>query len=77
MLPRPTCMVNRPLVRLGEYDYKQFGNQSALQNDGTTVLTDKSWVSQMKVGVDYKFTAGPGPRQILTDQDRLCATGGR
>ena len=42
-----------------EYDFMSFGNHTALQNDGSTVLTDKSWVSQVKVGVDYKFTAGP------------------
>jgi opacity protein-like surface antigen len=42
-----------------EYDFMSFGNHTALQNDGSTVLTDKSWISQVKVGVDYKFTAGP------------------
>jgi opacity protein-like surface antigen len=42
-----------------EYDFMSFGNHTALQNDGSTILTDKSWVSQVKVGVDYKFTAGP------------------
>jgi len=31
---------------------------TALATDGTTLLTDKSWVSQVKVGVNYKFTPG-------------------
>jgi opacity protein-like surface antigen len=42
-----------------EYDFMSFGSHSALQNDNTTVLTDKSWISQVKVGVDYKFAPGP------------------
>ena len=41
-----------------EYDYLSFGRHTALATDGTTFLTDKSWVSQVKVGVNYKFTAG-------------------
>jgi len=41
-----------------EYDYLSFGSHTALATDGTTNLTDKSWVSQVKVGVNYKFTPG-------------------
>ena len=39
-----------------EYDYLSFGRHTALATDGTTFLTDKSWVSQVKIGVNYKFT---------------------
>jgi opacity protein-like surface antigen len=41
-----------------EYDYLSFGSHTALATDGTTYLTDKSWVSQVKIGVNYKFTPG-------------------
>ena len=41
-----------------EYDYMQFGTHTALATDGTTFMTDKSWVSQVKVGVNYRFTPG-------------------
>jgi opacity protein-like surface antigen len=41
-----------------EYDYIEFPRHTALATDGTTFLTDKSWVSQVKVGVNYKFTTG-------------------
>jgi hypothetical protein len=34
------------------------GRHTALATDGTTLLTDRSWVSQVKVGVNYKFTPG-------------------
>jgi opacity protein-like surface antigen len=38
-----------------EYDYLSFGRHTALATDGTTLLTDKSYVSQVKVGLNYKF----------------------
>jgi opacity protein-like surface antigen len=41
-----------------EYDFLSFGRHTALASDGTTYLTDKSYVSQVKVGVNYKFTPG-------------------
>jgi opacity protein-like surface antigen len=41
-----------------EYDYLSFGRHTALATDGTTFLTDKSYVSQVKVGLNYKFTPG-------------------
>jgi opacity protein-like surface antigen len=41
-----------------EYDYLSFGRHTALATDGTTFLTDKSYVSQVKIGVNYKFTPG-------------------
>jgi opacity protein-like surface antigen len=41
-----------------EYDYLSFGSHTALTTDGTTFLTDRSYISQVKVGVNYKFTPG-------------------
>jgi opacity protein-like surface antigen len=41
-----------------EYDYLSFGRHTALATDGTTYLTDKSYISQVKVGLNYKFTPG-------------------
>jgi opacity protein-like surface antigen len=41
-----------------EYDYLSFGRHTALATDGTTLMTDKSWISQVKIGVNYKFTPG-------------------
>jgi outer membrane autotransporter protein len=40
-----------------EYDYLSFGRHTALATDGTTFLTDKSYVSQVKIGVNYRFSA--------------------
>ncbi len=40
----------------GEYDYLSFGRKTNLQTDGTTFLTDKSNISQVKVGVNYRFS---------------------
>jgi opacity protein-like surface antigen len=39
-----------------EYDYLSFGRHTALATDGTTFLTDKSYISQVKVGVNYRFS---------------------
>jgi opacity protein-like surface antigen len=41
-----------------EYDFLSFGSHTALASDGTTLMTDKSYISQVKVGVNYKFTPG-------------------
>src|SRR6185312_8193361 len=41
-----------------EYDFLSFGRHTALASDGTTFMTDKSWISQVKVGLNYKFTPG-------------------
>jgi opacity protein-like surface antigen len=38
-----------------EYDFLSFGRHTALATDGTTFLTDKSYVSQVKVGLNYRF----------------------
>ena len=39
-----------------EYDYLSFGRHTALATDGTTFLTDRSDISQVKVGVNYRFS---------------------
>jgi opacity protein-like surface antigen len=39
-----------------EYDYLSFGRHTALATDGTTFLTDKSYISQVKIGVNYRFS---------------------
>jgi opacity protein-like surface antigen len=41
-----------------EYDYLSFGRHTALATDGTTFMTDKSYISQVKIGLNYKFTPG-------------------
>jgi len=45
-----------------EYDYLSFGRHTALATDGTTFLTDKSDVSQVKIGVNYRFS---GPTAVV------------
>jgi opacity protein-like surface antigen len=42
-----------------EYDYLSFGRHTALASDGTTFLTNRNDMSQVKVGVNYRFS-GPG-----------------
>lgn len=39
-----------------EYDLLSFGSHTATATDGTSVLTDKSYISQVKIGLNYKFT---------------------
>ena len=41
-----------------EYDYISFGRHTALATDGITLLTDKADISQVKVGLNYRFTPG-------------------
>ncbi len=41
-----------------EYTYIDFGTRTALATDGTTFLRDSGAISQVKVGVNYKFTPG-------------------
>ena len=48
-----------------EYDYLSFGRHTALATDGTTIMSDRSDISQVKVGVNYRFTPGGGGRQVL------------
>jgi opacity protein-like surface antigen len=45
-----------------EYDCLSFGRHTALATDGTTFLTDKSYISQVKIGVNYRFS---GPATVL------------
>lgn len=42
-----------------EYDYIDFGRNSQLASDGETVLSVRSTVSQVKLGVNYRFGAAP------------------
>jgi outer membrane autotransporter protein len=39
-----------------EYDYLSFGRHTALASDGTTIMADRSDISQVKVGLNYRFT---------------------
>ncbi|WP_283804860.1 autotransporter domain-containing protein [Rhodopseudomonas sp. B29] len=39
-----------------EYNYIDFGSRDALASDGTTILTEKATVSQVKVGLNYRFS---------------------
>jgi opacity protein-like surface antigen len=41
-----------------EYNYIDFGRHTALASDGFTTLSDRSNTSQVKVGVNYRFTPG-------------------
>jgi opacity protein-like surface antigen len=45
-----------------EYDYISFGRQTGLASDGTTILTDRADISQVKVGVNYRFS---GPSAVV------------
>ena len=40
-----------------EYDYLSFGRTSGVASDGTTILTGRSDISQVKVGLNYRFGA--------------------
>ena len=42
-----------------EYDYISFGSHTALASDGTTVMRDRADISQVKVGLNYRFGAMP------------------
>jgi opacity protein-like surface antigen len=41
-----------------EYDYIDFGSRTALATDGTTILRDSGAISQVKIGVNYRFMPG-------------------
>lgn len=45
-----------------EYDYMSFGSHTARATDGTTLLTDRSDISQVKIGVNYRFS---GPMAVV------------
>lgn len=42
-----------------EYDYMGFGTRTALASDGTTQLTSRTDVQVTKIGLNYRFSAGP------------------
>jgi opacity protein-like surface antigen len=42
-----------------EYDYIAFGTRTALATDGVTTMRDSGSLSQVKIGVNYRFS-GPG-----------------
>ena len=44
-----------------EYDYISFGRHTALASDGTTTIRDWSDISQVKVGLNYRF----GPTAVV------------
>ena len=44
-----------------EYDYISFGSHTALASDGTTVMRDRADISQVKVGLNYRF----GPTAVI------------
>ncbi|MBR1232041.1 autotransporter domain-containing protein [Bradyrhizobium sp. AUGA SZCCT0182] len=41
-----------------EYDYIDFGSRTALATDGTTILRTATTVSEVKIGVNYRFAPG-------------------
>jgi len=45
-----------------EYDYIDFGSRTALATDGVTTLRDSGALSQVKVGVNYRFS---GPNAVI------------
>ena len=42
-----------------EYDYMGFGTRTSLASDGTTQLTSRTDVQLTKIGLNYRFNAGP------------------
>lgn len=44
-----------------EYDYISFGSHTALASDGTTTIRDRADISQVKVGLNYRF----GPTAVV------------
>jgi opacity protein-like surface antigen len=45
-----------------EYDYIDFGSRTALATDGVTTLRDSGAISQVKIGVNYRFS---GPAALV------------
>jgi opacity protein-like surface antigen len=41
-----------------EYDYIDLGNRTATMSDGVTIMRDSGSISQVKVGVNYRFSPG-------------------
>jgi opacity protein-like surface antigen len=42
-----------------EYDYIAFGRQTLLASDGATLISNRSTISEVKIGLNYRFS-GPG-----------------
>ena len=40
-----------------EYDYIDLGSRTALATDGVTTLRDSGAISQVKIGVNYRFSS--------------------
>jgi opacity protein-like surface antigen len=45
-----------------EFDYTSFERHTALATDGTTFLTDRADIAQVKIGVNYRFS---GPSAVI------------
>ncbi len=60
-----------------EYDYISFGSHTALASDGTTIMRDRADISQVKVGLNYRFGPDGGRRQVLIVLIRQRASGPR
>jgi opacity protein-like surface antigen len=45
-----------------EYDYIDFGSRTTLATDGVTILRDSGALSQVKIGVNYRFS---GPMAVV------------
>ena len=45
-----------------EYDYIDLGSRTALTSDGVTTLRDFGAISQVKIGVNYRFS---GPMAVV------------
>ena len=43
-------------------DYIDLGSRTALANDGITILRDSGAISQVKIGVNYRFS---GPAAVV------------
>jgi hypothetical protein len=60
------------------YHHLSFGRHPAVATDAT-VMADRSWASQVKVGMNYKFTprSGSGGQVlIMTEHQAFVAMGG-
>jgi opacity protein-like surface antigen len=41
-----------------EYDYIDLGSRTTLTSDGVTVMRDSGAISQVKIGLNYRFSPG-------------------
>ena len=61
----PSCQTGIVVLRRSgvsgsfeERDYIDLGARTALSSDGVTTLRDSGTISQVKIGVNYRFTPG-------------------